>query len=52
MAKKDDPQVKLRLPVELNDWIARQAEKNRSTKNSEIVRSIHERREREQKEAA
>ena len=52
MSKRDDPQFKLRLPVELNDWIARQAEKNRSTKNSEIVRSIRERREREQREAA
>lgn len=53
MDKKHDPQIKLRLPGELKDWIDRQAEKNRSSKSSEIVRSIRERMERsEQKEAA
>lgn len=53
MAKKNDPQIKLRLPEELKGWIDRQAEMNRSSKGSEIVRSIRERMERaEQQEAA
>lgn len=43
MTKKDDPQIKLRLPEELKGWIDRQAEMNRSSKSSEIVRSIRER---------
>ena len=46
MAKKDDPQFKLRIPAELKAWLDEQAEKNRSSLSSEVVRSIRERRER------
>lgn len=53
MTRKDDPQFKLRLPVDIRDWIDRQAAVNRSSKSSEIVRSIRERMERvETREAA
>ena len=53
MAKRDDPQIKLRMPAELKDWIDRQADLNRSSKSSEIVRAIRERMERAvQQEAA
>ena len=52
MNKRNDPQIKLRLPVELKDWIDWQAEKNRSSKSSEIVRSIRERMDRAELEKA
>lgn len=35
-----DPQLKIRLPRELKEFIAREARKNASSQNSEIVRAI------------
>lgn len=46
MSKKGDTQFKLRLPIELKSWLDRQAELNRSSKGSEVVRCIRERKER------
>lgn len=46
MSKRDDPQVKVRIPRDLKQWIDEQAEANRSTLNSEVVRALRERRER------
>ncbi|NYF21929.1 uncharacterized protein (DUF1778 family) [Xanthomonas sp. JAI131] len=46
MEKASDPQIKLRLPADLKQWIDHQASKNRSSKSSEIVRSVRERQER------
>jgi Arc/MetJ-type ribon-helix-helix transcriptional regulator len=44
----DRKPVQLRLPNELKSWIAAQAEKNGSSQNSEIVRAVRERMERQQ----
>ncbi len=52
MAKKDDPQFKIRMPAEMKDWIDRQADLNRSSMSSEIVRCIRERKERVEQGAA
>jgi len=38
--------LQLRLPPDLKDWIAAQAEANLSSQNSEIIRAIRERMER------
>ncbi|WP_425603467.1 Arc family DNA-binding protein [Stenotrophomonas maltophilia] len=43
MSKSEDPQFKLRLPRDVRDWIGCQAAQNRSSKSSEIIRSIRER---------
>lgn len=39
-------QLQLRLPPDLKDWIAAQAAANASSQNSEIIRAIRERMER------
>lgn len=39
----DDKQYKVRLPRDLERWVAREARRNRSSQNSEIVRSVRER---------
>ena len=44
-------QLKIRLPADVKEWIERQTAKNASTQNSEIVRSIRERMDREAKPA-
>lgn len=45
----DRKSVQLRLPPDLKDWIAVQADKNASSQNSEIIRCIRERMERIEK---
>lgn len=40
-------QLQIRLPSDLKDWIAAQAAANLSSQNSEIIRAIRERMERE-----
>lgn len=40
--------LQLRLPTDLKDWIAVQADKNASSQNSEIVRAVRERMERQE----
>lgn len=44
----DRKPVQLRLPSDLKAWIAAQAEQNASSQNSEIVRAIRERMERQE----
>lgn len=39
--------LQLRLPNDLKEWIASQAAANASSQNSEIIRAIRERKERE-----
>ncbi|WP_428927867.1 Arc family DNA-binding protein [Marinibacterium sp. SX1] len=36
-------QLQLRLPPDLKDWIAAQAEKNGCSQNSEIIRAVRDR---------
>ncbi len=43
MSRKNLPQIVIRLPEDVKAWIAAQAEKNYSSQNSEIVRAIRER---------
>lgn len=40
------PPFGLRLPVDLKTWIEREAKRNRSSQNSEIIRAVRERMER------
>lgn len=47
-AMTDRKPVQLRLPSDLKAWIAAQAEQNASSQNSEIVRAIRERMERQE----
>ncbi|MFD0978044.1 Arc family DNA-binding protein [Tropicimonas aquimaris] len=42
--------LQLRLPPELKDWIAHQAQRNNASQNSEIVRAVRERMERTERE--
>lgn len=39
--------MQLRLPADLKAWIAAQAEKNASSQNSEVIRAVRERMDRE-----
>lgn len=48
----DRKPVQLRLPSDLKAWTAAQAEQNASSQNSEIVRAVRERMERQQAAAA
>lgn len=41
-----DPQIALRLPQDLKDWVAAEAQRNASSQNSEVVRALRERQER------
>lgn len=43
----DRKPLQLRLPAELKDWLKVEAEKNGASQNSEIVRAIRERMERQ-----
>jgi len=47
---KDDPQVAIRLPAEVKAFIKNEAARNASSQNSEIVRSIRERMDRQNAE--
>lgn len=49
--KQSEPQLKIRIPKEMKSFIALQAERNKSSQNSEIVRCIRERMDRERKTA-
>jgi len=44
--------MQLRLPDDLKDWVKQQAEKNRSSQNSEVIRAIRDRMERTNNEGA
>lgn len=46
-----DPQINIRLPKEIKAFIAAQAERNGSSQNSEIIRCIRDRMDRETKTA-
>ena len=41
-----DPQLKVRLPIDLRDWLKRQAAENGRTMNAEIVFALRERQQR------
>ena len=43
--------MQLRLPPDLKDWIAAQAKINGSSQNSEVIRAIRERMERQEQPA-
>lgn len=47
MCTQSKPQIKVRLPADVKAWIEQQAEKNASSQNSEIVRCIRQRMERD-----
>ena len=49
--RKPHVQLQLRLPPDLKSWIEEQAEANAASQNSEIVRAIRERMQRESIEA-
>lgn len=44
---RNDPQIPIRLPREAKDWIKAEAIKNGSSQNSEIIRAVRERMDRE-----
>ena len=44
----DRKPLQLRLPTDLKAWVAAQAAKNASSQNSEIVRAVRERMERQE----
>jgi hypothetical protein len=53
MSKGDDrPQFLVRLPRDVKDWIEKEAAKTLASQNSEIVRSIRYRMDREQRDRA
>ena len=43
---RNDPQIALRLPADLKEWVAEQARHNGSSQTSEIIRALRERQER------
>jgi hypothetical protein len=52
MNSRDLPKIVVRLPRDVKDWLAEQAEVNASSQSSEIVRAVRERMKRiENKEA-
>lgn len=48
----DRQPMQLRLPRDVKDWLAQEAERNGSSQNSEVVRSIRERMGRTESEVA
>ena len=44
----DRKPMQLRLPTDLKAWIAAQAERNASSQNSEVIRAVRERMERQE----
>ena len=52
MDRETKTQLKVRLPADVKEWIERQVAKNASSQNSEIVRAVRERMDRESKPAA
>lgn len=44
---RNDPQLPIRLPREVKDWIKTEAARNGSSQNSEIIRAVRERMARE-----
>lgn len=41
--KRTDPQMRIRLPVDVKSWLEHEAEKNLRTQNAEIVMAIRSR---------
>lgn len=52
MATQDTPQLKIRLPVHLRDWLKHKAIDNRRSLNGEIEHRLEQSRQQEVKEAA
>jgi hypothetical protein len=44
---RNDPQIPIRLPRDAKDWIKAEAARNGSSQNSEIIRAVRERMDRE-----
>jgi len=40
MLKQSDPQMKIRIPPEIKQWLAREAAKNLRTQNAEVVLAL------------
>jgi hypothetical protein len=51
VAKRDLSVLQVRLPADVKVWLEEQAERNLSSQNSEIIRSVRERMEREAQQA-
>lgn len=45
-------QVPVRFPLEVKTWLVEQAERNGSSQNSEVIRAVRERMDREQADAS
>jgi Arc/MetJ-type ribon-helix-helix transcriptional regulator len=43
MAKRESADMYIRLPLEMKEWIEREAERNYVSQNSEIIRAIRSR---------
>lgn len=52
MSKRDDPQFKLRLPVDLKEWLASKAQANKRSLSAEIQFRLDQGRLQEVREAA
>jgi len=51
MMARSDPQMMIRLPIDVKGWVAQQAERHGSSQNSEVVRALRERMERVERQA-
>lgn len=45
---RSDPQMLIRLPQEMKDWVVREAKRNERTVNSQVVWLLRQKMEREQ----
>jgi hypothetical protein len=51
ISKRDDPQLMLRLPADLKEWLAKRAEASARSMNSEAVVRLMESRKRDEQES-
>lgn len=49
---RTDPQMVIRVPAELKEWLAAQATQNRRSQNSEVVSRLEESRQKEESREA
>jgi len=45
-ASQMTPQIAVRIPVDLKEWLRQEAQRNQSSQNSELVRALRERKDR------
>jgi hypothetical protein len=48
MTKEDTTKVLIRLPLDVNDWVSKEAARTLSSRNSEIIRTLRARMDSEQ----